>query len=433
MNFSNQTQLAALAYDILDPQGQTFHVLVARGAYDLRASPGAGAGATHVAARAAEPAALVFSDAYHGEINRSSVKFESDLAQTKPRCDVIVIGAAHSPSGEPEPRVEVGLRVHRPEALPGRGEAGTLLEHRLVVHGPRAFVRGGEAGEAAASAPSPGGWRLTDPEPFVSLPVRYEHAFGGELKVHAGDAAADRLDDASRLSDEARAKHPDGDAAPIAHTACMYNHLGAGWLEGWYADALEVDRWPAPRIEAPGAEITAATFDRLVRGEVRAGELPELLPRGLGVVAKPWQPRLARAGTFDDRWLAERWPNMPADFDMAYWNGAHPDMQCDYLFGGEVVELWNLLPSSAPGVTLEGGRRLCRFTVPDAGVAARVTNTSGEKAWGALAIDTLIVDLEEMRLSLVWRIVVPAGRVSSAVLASLAELLEAEAAGGSVD
>lgn len=429
MNFSNQTQLAALAYDILDPRGQTFHVLVARGAYDLRASPGAGAGVTHVAARAAEPAALVFSDAYHGEINRSSVKFESDLAQTKPKCDVIIIGAAHSPSGEPEPRVEVGLRVHRAEALPDRGEAGTLLEHRLVVHGPRAFVRGGEAGEAA-SAPSAGGWRLTDPEPFASLPVRYEHAFGGELKVHAGDAAADRLDAASRLSDEARVKHPDGDATPIAHTTCTYNPLGAGWLEGWYADALEVDRWPAPRIEAPGAEITAATFDRLVRGEVRAGELAELLPRGLGVIAKPWQPRLARAGTFDDRWLAERWPNMPEDFDMAYWNGAHPDMQCAYLFGGEVVELWNLVPSSAPGVTLEGGRHLCRFTVPDVGVAARVTNTSGEKAWGALAIDTLIVDLEEMRLSLVWRIVVPAGRVSSAVLASLAELLEAEEAAG---
>lgn len=434
MNFTNQTKLAALAYDIVDPQGQTFHVLVARAEHDLRAAPPAAGGAgaapvTHVAVRAAEPPALAFSDACHGEINRSSVRSESDLAQTKPRCDVVVIAEAHSPTGEPVPRVEVGLRVHRAVALPDRGEAGTLLEHRLAVHGARAFVRGAEAA-GAPPAPSSGGWRLTEPEPFVSLPVRYEHAFGGELRVHASDAAADRLDDAARLPAEARARHPDGAGAPIAHTVCPYNPVGAGWLQGWYADALRVERWPAPRIEAPEAGITPAVFDRLVRGEVSAGDLPELTPRGLGVIAKPWQPRLARAGTFDDRWLSERWPDMPLDFDMAYWNGAHPEMQCAHLYGGEQVELWNLLPAGAPGAALEGGRRVCRFTVPDLGVAARFANERGETAWGAPAIDTLIIDLERMRLSLVWRIAVPAGRLASAVLASLAELLEAEGAAG---
>ena len=423
MNLTNRTRLAALAYDIVDVRRETFHVVVARGEFDLRAAPAGAAGVTHVAARSGAPVQLVFTDVYHGEPNRSSVKVESDLAQVKPRCDVIVIGAAHSPTGEPVPRVEVGVRVDRLAPLPDGSEAGTLLEHRLVVHGPRELVRGGEAGGAAPV----GGWRLTDPEPFVSLPVRYEHAFGGELKVYAGDAAADRLDAGARLSGEALAKHPDGDAAPVAHTACVYNPVGTGWLEAWYASALGVERWPAPRIEAPGAELSAALFDRLVRGEVRAGELPELSPRGLGVVARPWQPRLARAGTFDDRWLADVWPDMPGDFDMAYWNGAPPEMQCVHLVGGERVELWNLLPG---GALAEGGRRTCLFTVPDAGVAARFTGASGATAWAALPIDTLIIDLESMRLSVVWRIAVRAGGVASALLASLAEIVEAEGAAG---
>ena len=36
--------------------------------------------------------------------------------------------------------------------------------------------------------------------------------------------------------------------------------VGAGWIEGWYADAVSPERWPAPRIEAPDAPITAASL-----------------------------------------------------------------------------------------------------------------------------------------------------------------------------
>ncbi|WP_434041069.1 MULTISPECIES: DUF2169 family type VI secretion system accessory protein [Sorangium] len=398
MELENRTPFPALEYDVVDARGDESHVVVARGSYALRAAPEAGesdgARITHVAALT--EGELVVSDVAHGEMNRSSVKYESDLAQSKPRCDVIVIGSAHAPAGEAVARVDVRVRVRRLAAIPNLAGACTLLDHRLAVRGARSFERKDE------------GWALTDPEPFEALPLRYEHAFGGQLKVYADDDAAKRLDDAHRLSEEARRAHPEVGAAPVAHATCAYNPVGVGFLEGWYADAAEVKRWPAPRIEAPGAGITAEIFARMVAGEVGAGEVPELSPRGVGVIAKPWQPRLKLAGTFDERWLAERWPYMPPDFDMAYWNGAHPDMQCDYLFGGELAELWNLLPRSAPGVAPETAGTACRFHVPEAAVVVRLTGKDDAVSFAAVPIDTVIVDLEQMRLSLVWRARIPA-------------------------
>lgn len=425
MDFENHTPFSALVYDIVDPHGEELHVIAARGTYELRGAPavvtgdtaeGEGGQATHAAALAEEQQELSFTDEYHGELNRSSVRYESDLAQHKPRCDVIVIGAAHSPSGAPARRVEVGIRIRRLTAIPNLAEAGTLLDHRLVVHGARAFVRNlhrardkDKDQEAGAGAAGADGWALTEAEPFLSLPLRYEHAFGGELKVYEEDEAAERLEEGQRLSAEARARHPEGDAAPVAHAACAENPLGVGFLQAWYAEAAAVDRWPAPRIEAPGAPITAEVFERMVRGEARAGELPELSPRGVGVVAKPWPPRIKLAGTLDERWQAERWPDMPLDFDMAYWNGAHPDMQCEHLWGGEVVEVWNLLPASASGVAPpEGARIAARFVLPDVGLAAHLALEGGEKGYAPAPIDTLILDLEEMRLSIVWRTLTPA-------------------------
>jgi hypothetical protein len=403
MDLRNLTPFPALGYDVLDVRGEEHHVVVARGTYDLVAAPRAADGAcpalTHGARPAREQASVAVKDEYFGEVNQSSVKQESDLAPGKPRCDVIVVGSAHSPTGAPVGRVEVGVHVRRLAAIPPFAEAGERLDRRLVVHGARDFVR--------RSLALGGGFRLTDPEPFVSQPLRYEHAFGGEVKVYAGDEAAPRVRREHRLSEEVRARHPEGAGAPVAHAVCLHNPLGVGWIEGWYAEAAAIQRWPAPRIEAPDAPLTAALFERLLRGDARAGDLPALTPQGFGVVAKPWQPRLALAGTLDDRWEAERWPLMPLDYDLGYWNGAHAAMQCDPLFGGELVELRNLLPPGAPGVVTAGGATVCRLCLPDPVVAARLKRKA-ERLWTAPRVDTLILDLEAMRVSMVWRLSTPA-------------------------
>ena len=420
MDFDNVSPFPALAYSIEDARGAELDVIVARSTFVLHTlAPAQRDGRephTHGLLALDVQPELVVSDTYFGEVNESSVRCESDLAQQKPRCDVIVIGSAHSPTGEPVKRVDVAVKIERPAPLPGVAEEGLLLALSLSVHGPRHFVRGDAQRGVDCEGPSEEGWRLTQAEPFTEQPIRYEHALGGQLKVYSSDEAAERVAAEHRLPDEVRAKHPQGEDAPIAHTACMHNPVGVGFLERWYEEALRLDRWPAPQIVSRDAELTVSEWRSLARGEKKPGDTAALTPRGLGVVTKAWQPRLALAGTFDARWLDEKWPLMPDDFQMAYWNGAHPDMLCPRLFGGDVVTIENMVP--ATGALVSGGRTVMRFALPDVNLAACLDAAWVDAGWVRMTMDTLIVDLERGLVSLVWRLVVPAEmKVKSAVLA----------------
>lgn len=423
MEFDNDSWFSALAYVVEDPQGEPYDVVVARGTFSLRALTGveraASPGMTHRLVREEEQLPLVTTDEYFGELNESSVRVENDLAQFKPKCDVILIGSAHSPTGEPVPRVDVAIRIDRADPVPGLDAVGNLLSHELVVWGDRRFVRGHAAHLAKGGAPDQA-WSLTDAEPFIEQPIRYEHAFGGQLKVYAGDPAADEVPDDKRLSEEARKKHPQGENAPIAHTTCLLNPVGIGFLQRWYEDAAAVESWPAPRIEVPSDLLTVSAWRSLVLGDAREGASAALSPQGLGVITKAWQPRLGRAGTFDAAWLENKWPLMPDDFEMAYWNGAHPSMWCPYLWGGETVTLTNLLP---PAVTREeASGRTARFALPKIKVAVHRKAGGEDLGWAGMIIDTLIIDLERETVSLVWRIVItPDQEITDALLGALEE------------
>ena len=52
---------------------------------------------------------------------------------------------------------------------------------------------------------------------------------------------------------------------------------------------------------------------------------PPLPVLGLGPLAPSWQPRLACAGTYDERWKSTRWPYLPLDFDFQFYNAAPND------------------------------------------------------------------------------------------------------------
>lgn len=68
-------------------------------------------------------------------------------------------------------------------------------------------------------------------------------------------------------------------------------------------------------------------------------------PVGFGFYGQGWSPRVKYAGTYDERWQKERAPDLPIDFNPAFYNGAHPDLQINgYLRGDEVVEMKNLTP-----------------------------------------------------------------------------------------
>src|SRR5262245_24378973 len=60
---------------------------------------------------AAEQVPISLGDEPFGELGKSSIRAESDIALVKPKVDIVVNGTAYAPGGNPAPEVMVGLQV----------------------------------------------------------------------------------------------------------------------------------------------------------------------------------------------------------------------------------------------------------------------------------------------------------------------------------
>jgi hypothetical protein len=210
------------------------------------------------------------------------------------------------------------------------------LEKTLTATGPRAWVR------------TMLGYELSEPEPCTEVPIQYERAFGGVWRSGRGD-------------DEVFEENP----------------LGVGYVK---ADTKpKTDVIVAPQIEDPSDPI--GKLGRRHR------------PAGIGPLTRSWLPRRRFAGTPDERWKEERWPNLPRDFDDAFYNCAHPDLVAPgYLSGDEHVELEGL------------DEKLLRFRLP--GVVLSALRMPGSQRF-APVLDTLHIDVPAAQLHLTWRLRVP--------------------------
>jgi hypothetical protein len=114
-------------------------------------------------------------------------------------------------------------------------------------------------------------------------------------------------------------------------------------------------------------------------------------PYGFGPIAPHWLPRVALAGTFDDKWSQDRKPLLPEDFDPAFYNVAPADQQLDGFVAGEEVRLTAMTPGQRD-----------RFALPDLVVAVTFV---GEKLVleTTTEIDTLTICPAERRFSLLAR------------------------------
>ncbi len=219
---------------------------------------------------AAEQPLVTLADVHVGDPATTSVRYESQVASHKPRIDVIVNGTAYVPAGRRATELMAALQV------------GTL-EKQLRVIGNR--VRG-VVGTGS-------------PEPFASMPIIYERAFGG----------VDRRD-----ADERR------------HRTWLRNPIGVGF-GGCRSAAADVDT-DLPNFEP-------------VSGQV------EREPAGFGAIGRGWSPRREWAGTFDQGWLDSQWPLMPRDFDTRHYQSAPLDQQVEHLRGGDLVRLTHLTPEGS--------------------------------------------------------------------------------------
>ena len=268
------------------------------------------------------------ADEYWGEPGKSSLKYGSDVHLGKLSTDVLLVGQAWSPNGRPVTELETGMAVAERKKV-------------IRVHGNRVFKSGLL------------GLSLSAPEPFVSMPLTYERAFGG---IHVLDV------EKQKFLGEAR------------------NPVGRGFKGKQSSNELK-DK-PAPNLEDP---------DHPFKGPTDKGE-----PVSYGYIAGSWMPRRQYAGTYDAAWQKSRAPFLPDDFNPSFFSAAHPDLIFDrFLQGGEPVRLHNL--SSRGPVQFQLPK--CRFAI--------TVQIGGRKEALASNCETILFEPDENRVSMVWRAAYP--------------------------
>jgi hypothetical protein len=213
-------------------------------------------------------------------------------------------------------------------------------------------------------------WRsISAPKPFRSMPLTYERAFGG-------------MDDTP-----GNPKHEEREAR---------NPVGVGLLARGSQKKAPA---PLPNLEDPKKPIRSPRH--------------RPMPAGFGFVAAHWEPRLAYAGTYDATWQKKRMPLLPEDFDRRFFNAAHPDLVAPgYLEGGEKVEVVNASP-----------RGRLAFRLPEEMPEAVVMMKDRTRHGLAMNLDTVTIDTDAHRVTLVWRASLPVHKQIHDVLWSKVQLV----------
>jgi uncharacterized protein YjbI with pentapeptide repeats len=250
------------------PPRETLTILAKR-TYDL--VPGR-------AVRARMHTDLPSGDRYRDGDPKKSIRYPSDYAIFKPRADVMLLGTAHAPGGSTTGTM-VRFRF---------GHEGNAFDRKIGVYGRRVWHKG-------LLGLSP-----TEPEPFTTMPLFYEGAFGGE---------------------------------------------------NWSANPVGTGHAPAANTELPNLEDPA----HLV---MSSKDSPP--PACFGPISPYWKERWSKLGTYDSRWLKSRWPYFPEDFDWTHFQSAPVAQRLDYLKGDEPFAIFGMHPEHAilegtlPGVRVRG-------------------------------------------------------------------------------
>lgn len=315
---SNGTPFAAERTLASDKNGRDVWIVAVKGTFTIKAD------GTIELAEEQEP--VLVMPKHRGDPLKSSLLYESDIDYAKATTDILLHGHAYAPRGRHVSEVEVLMKVGP-------------IQKTLRVVGDRVWKPGVLS------------LTLTEPKPFLKMPIIYERAFGGT----------------DRRSHD-----------PKKHAWERRNPVGTG-----FAVAPEhLENQPAPNVEDPKAPTLSWK------------ERPR--PAGFGPIARHWSPRVEFAGTYDSRWEEERQPLLPGDFDERFFLCAPEDQQSPgYLRGREPVELHNLTP--------EG---LLRFTLPQVALGFR-TLLGDQRIEHRANLHTVILEPDVPHLIMVWQTALP--------------------------
>ncbi len=325
MELINATRMTS-GYTLgMEPSGRELLVVAIKGTFAIPAHDGA------LLRLHEEQEPLLTADTFHGEPGLSAPKYEADFAPRKPKCDVLLNASAYAPGGRPVERVEVTASV------------GAWRKAFAVV------------GDRVWNAR--GGIRATSrPQPFTTMPITYDRAFGGTDERHEN---------------------------PAEHAAYMRNPSGCGFhkhlREAWVHDS------PLSNTEEIGRPIVRPDAD--------------YAPMGFGPIARHWEPRYRHAGTYDEHWLQHVAPFLPADFDDQYHQAAPADQQLSSPSSEQEITLLNLTPT---------GR--CTFRLPHLQAPIHVFPKGGGREDLTARLDTIVIEPDLGRVQLSWRVARPLRR-----------------------
>lgn len=195
-------------------------------------------------------------------------------------------------------------------------------------------------------------------EDFTVMPFSYDDAFGGLDNYH---------EDKNK------------------HSAYMQNPVGKGF-HAQQAGGL-VKGTPMPKTEAVNQPVTKLNV--------------AYQPMALGPIGRGWASRIKHGGTYDQNWIDNCFPFLPADFNEAYYQAAPEDQQIAYLQGGEEVVLVNLTPE---------GRTA--FKVPTIAMPIVFFRKKGAKHETKAVIDTIVIEPDKGIFTMTWRANIPLKKIS---------------------
>jgi hypothetical protein len=190
----------------------------------------------------------------------------------------------------------------------------------------------------------------TEPQPLERIPLIYERAYGGW----------DR-----------------SDKNPKKHKFEPRNPVGTGFLTGrnHFLEGIRLPNLENPRRPLRGWRDRPA-------------------PAGFGFTCPNWQPRAKLAGTYDKKWMKQRMPLLPTDFDYRFFNAASEGLIAPgYLNNNEPVMVENATPGSRLFFHLPG------VPPPQCCVELR----GGHNQQLQTRFDTVIINTDDMLLILIWR------------------------------
>lgn len=265
----------------------------------------------------------------------AAIVYPSEIVAYKPATDVIVVGHARPAGQVPTARWLVNVCVE------GRDKT-VHIDKTVKVLGPRAWTH-----------TMMGGWTLSEPTEVSQVALTFANAYGGIVQ--------------------------DGLYKKDVFWA---NPGGVGFFGRVGADPFQSH--PAPQIERP---------DQIV-GSV---ETP-VDSVGLSAVSARQFERLQFVGTYDKAWRESVAPNVPIDFDSAFWNMAPRDQVVSpYLEGGETIRTVGLF--ATPDGALD-------FVLPQM-IAQVVCLRDGALGRSQMMdLDTVIIDADRRHVTLRWQTIV---------------------------